>query len=270
MALTLDDIQRIIDGCKAAPNARYMLGENYEYHPDVRYVSALARDGKLGEIFYAEMEYMHDIRYRWYKPNSDSGIFSPGDDGKPKQTPWYSGMNPMMYAHSIGPVLKIIGLANGGRKPFTAVNARGNQKVDPITKAMNFTVGLFEMKDGTIARCANAMAIIRKPARRCLNVYGNLGSFEAHEGAGMVPNRVFLSPSNSFDDFNNTSIKKVSKDEIRRVGGNDNELVDWARAILDKKPAAINEIHAAEQCAAGICAARSAKERVSVEIPSYR
>ncbi|MFX0102016.1 MAG: Gfo/Idh/MocA family protein [Candidatus Hodarchaeota archaeon] len=269
MAMSIEDINKIIDVCKAAPNARYMLGENYEYHDDVKYAAALSRDGKLGDIFYAEMEYMHDIRYRWYKPKETSGIYAAGEDGKPKNPPWYSKMNPLMYAHSLGPLLKIIGKGNN-RRPFVSVNARGNAKVDKITGAMNFTVALLETEDEVVTRVANAMVIIRKPARRCLNVYGSLGSFEAHEGDGLTPNRVFLSPGPSFEEFNSTEIRKVEKDEIRKVGGPDTAIGDWGKAITGKKPAAINEIYAAEQCAAGICAAESAQTRKQVEIPDFR
>ena len=269
MSLTIDGINEIIDACKSSPNARYMLGENYEYHDDVKYAAALAKDGKLGNLFYTEMEYMHDIRYRWYKPRPDSGIYGPGENDKPKTKPWYAEMNPLMYAHSIGPLLKIIGKAQGKRKPFISVNARGNAKVDKITGAMNFTVGLFETEDEVVGRAANAMAIIRKPARRCLNIYGSLGSFEAHEGDKFSTTRVFLASGPSFKEFNRGKMKEVPRKELVKVGGNDSALRDWADAIQKKKPATINEIHAAEQCAAGICAAQSAKTKKQVDIPSF-
>lgn len=270
MSLTMDGIYQIIDSCKAAPKAKYMLGENYEYHANVKYAAALAMDGKLGTVFYAEMEYMHDIRYRWYRPKSNSGLYAPGEDGKPKKVPWYSEMNPMMYAHSIGPLLKVIGVANGGRKPFMSVNARGNSVVDDITKAMNFTAALFDMDDGTVARAANAMAIIRKPARRCFNVYGSLGSFEGREGGRFSSDRVFLAPGPSFEEFDSSKLRKVKKIELLRAGINENEVTDWAKAITRGEKAAIDEIFGAEQCAAGICAAESARNKKQIEIPSFR
>ncbi len=60
-AISFDQCLRLRDAVRAS-NANYMMAENAVYTREVMLVSAMADAGLFGELYYAEGEYLHDVR----------------------------------------------------------------------------------------------------------------------------------------------------------------------------------------------------------------
>lgn len=96
---------------------QYFYAENYCYMPAPREMRRRYRAGEIGELEYAEGEYIHNCEPIW----SDITYGDP--------THWRNNMYATFYCtHSIGPMLHITGLrpvkVTGFELPFNARNAR--------------------------------------------------------------------------------------------------------------------------------------------------
>lgn len=89
--ITLEECKKLVEACKNS-KAQYMLGENCNYLRSNMIVANMIKDGKFGELCYAEGEYNHDCR-----------------DLIPK-TPWrkkyvFDVAGVTYGTHSLGPIL---------------------------------------------------------------------------------------------------------------------------------------------------------------------
>ena len=66
VATTIDDIYRIGEAIKKSKK-KYMMAENYCYIRPLLIVENLIKNGKFGEIYYAESDYLKD--FQEYNPN---------------------------------------------------------------------------------------------------------------------------------------------------------------------------------------------------------
>ena len=57
-----DDLIRAVQESKCF----YTMAENYRYLDEVELVRRLNFDGRFGELYYGEGEYLHDCRDLWY------------------------------------------------------------------------------------------------------------------------------------------------------------------------------------------------------------
>ena len=98
VATTIDDIYRIGEAIKKSKK-KYMMAENYCYIRPLLIVENLIKNGKFGEIYYAESDYLKD--FQEYNPNF------PNIGGWRQKT--YFGRKGHPYiTHSLGPLLHIM------------------------------------------------------------------------------------------------------------------------------------------------------------------
>ncbi len=98
VATTIDDIYRIGEAIKKSGKT-YMMAENYCYIRPLLIVENLIRQGKLGDIYYAESDYLKD--FQEYHPNF------PNIGGWRQKT--YFGRRGHPYiTHTLGPLLHIM------------------------------------------------------------------------------------------------------------------------------------------------------------------
>mgnify|MGYP005837068693 CR=1 FL=1 len=95
-AVSLEECWRLLDAVKASGKA-YMMAENYCYTPENILVRHLVRDGVFGEVFFAEGEYIHEVRALHHNP-----------DGTPTwRYFWQVGARGNTYiTHEIGPPMQ--------------------------------------------------------------------------------------------------------------------------------------------------------------------
>lgn len=75
-------------------DAVYMLAENYRYLDEVELTRRMYADGRFGDVYYAEAEYLHDCRDLWY---AEDGSLTWRADGRIG----------VYCTHSIGPLLYV-------------------------------------------------------------------------------------------------------------------------------------------------------------------
>ena len=93
--LTVDDARALVQAARAS-RAVYMLSENYRYMDEVELLKRMHDDGRFGELYFGEGEYIHDCQGLWF--NEDGSLT------------WRGRGNLGVYGtHSLGPLLYITG-----------------------------------------------------------------------------------------------------------------------------------------------------------------
>jgi len=92
MAYSIQDCQRVIDAAKRTGKT-YMMAENYSFFHCVLEWKKMIRAGKLGKIYHAEGEYIHEIVDLLVDPKTGNRQWR-----YPRAPIWYCG-------HSVGPLL---------------------------------------------------------------------------------------------------------------------------------------------------------------------
>ena len=91
-AVSLDECRALVRASTAS-TAAYMMAENYLYRKDNVLVTALVRRGLFGQVYYAEGEYVHEVK----QLNEDT----------PWRRTWQTGIAGVTYGtHSLGPILQ--------------------------------------------------------------------------------------------------------------------------------------------------------------------
>jgi len=91
-AVSVDECRALVAAC-AASDAIYMMAENYTYMKPNVVVRQLARQGLFGQVYYAEGEYLHELKQH----NEDT----------PWRRTWQTGIAGITYGtHSLGPILQ--------------------------------------------------------------------------------------------------------------------------------------------------------------------
>src|SRR5699024_8183221 len=61
---SIEQAHALVDAVRAS-DAVYMLAENYRYLDEVELTRRMYADGRFGDVYYAEAEYLHDCRDLW-------------------------------------------------------------------------------------------------------------------------------------------------------------------------------------------------------------
>jgi len=163
VAYTVRDCQRVADAVKKSGRT-YMMGENYCYFNYVREWQKLVQAGKLGKIYYAEGEYIHEI--------IDLLV-----DAKTGQYFWRHERPPIWYcAHTLGPLLtlmddrivKACGLTTGFNKMPAYKDHPG---------FLDFEIGIFKTLKGAVIKILRSQVAAR-PHMVWYSLYGTNGHLE--------------------------------------------------------------------------------------------
>lgn len=117
----------------------YAYGENYCYMPAPYEMRRLYREGKLGELEYAEGEYIHNCEPNW-------ACLTRG-----KETHWRNTMYSTFYCtHSFGPIRHITGL-----RPVSVIGFEGTQTARNLrvgSKSGQFGIEMVTLENGAIVK----------------------------------------------------------------------------------------------------------------------
>ncbi len=163
-AYTVEDCAAIVDAVKQTGN-KYMMAENYCYFHYVRQWQKIVRQGKLGPIFYAEAEYVHEIEDLLI--NQETGAYY-----------WRHERPPIWYcAHTLGPLLTLM----EDRIIAASGSAAGFHKRPEQADHLGFLdmqVGLFRTQKGAIIKIARSQVAPRYPHMVYYSLYGTKGYVE--------------------------------------------------------------------------------------------
>ena len=164
--LTLDDARALVKAARAG-SAVYMLSENYRYMDEVELLKRMHVDGRFGELYYGEGEYIHDCRGLWH--NADGTLTWRG-----------RGQLGVYGTHSLGPLLYIL----DDRVTSVSALAVPGGKFEP---EVDFpTMHLLQMvtEHGATLRVRVDHVSPRPHAATYYALQGTHGCFEAQRGFG--------------------------------------------------------------------------------------
>ena len=120
----------------------YAYGENYCYMPAPYEMKKLYQEGKIGELEYAECEYIGSYEPIWHS-------ISYGD-----RNHWRNQMYSTFYCtHSIGPIVHATGL-----RPVSVIGFEGGHNARPLrngAKGAQFGITMMTMENGAIVKSIN-------------------------------------------------------------------------------------------------------------------
>jgi len=164
--LDMEQAQDLLAAARESP-AIYMMAENYRYLDEVELLKRLADDGRFGEIYYLEGEYLHDCKDLWFDRDGNLTWRGRGQLG-------------VYCTHSLGPLLYI----TGERVETVSCVAVPGGKFIPENK--NPTMHLMQMvtDKGTVLRVRVDHVSPRPHQMAYYAVQGTQGSFESWRGHG--------------------------------------------------------------------------------------
>ena len=162
----------------------YMLAENYCYSRQNVLVRELVRRGAFGGVYYAEGEYLHDVKDMHHHA-----------DGTPTwRYHWQVGRNGCTYGtHSLGPAMQWLTAAgDGGADAVARVACHGSGRHTDPEHAMEDTVILLcKLTSGRLVRVRLDMLSNRPHAPTNYALQGTAGAYESARAEGET-DRVFF------------------------------------------------------------------------------
>jgi predicted dehydrogenase len=173
LAQTVEECRAIFDAVQAHPRQQFMLAENCNYWAHILSWRELWNQGTVGELLYAEAEYVHDVRGLMHR------------DGKPT---WRATLPPIHYCtHSLGPLLKVT-----GARCVSACGLATPSKIDPGTDRYDLEVGIFQTDGGATVKILAGFRVQREPAFHYYSIYGTRGCLETARPPAAMKTHAYL------------------------------------------------------------------------------
>lgn len=165
VATTMDDIYRIGEAIKKSGKS-YMMAENYCYIRPLLIVENLIRQGKLGEIYYAESDYLKDFQaYHPQFPNI----------GGWRQKTYFGRRGHPYITHTLGPLLHIM-----NEKIVTVSCMAAGHSFD--MEADNTCALMMETDKGHLIRLRSSFVSPRPDNVTYYSFQGTNGCYQAPQG----------------------------------------------------------------------------------------
>jgi predicted dehydrogenase len=247
----------------------YMMAENYCYMKPNVLVRELCRRGLLGELYFGEGEYIHELK----------GL----NERTPWRRRWQTGRNGNTYpTHSLGPLLQWF----EDRVVSVSCLGSGHHHRDPRG-------ALYENEDTTLMTCRLSRGgllnlrldmLSNRPHNMCYySLQGTLGCYEAPRGFGDGP-KIWLadrseSPNQwrSLWDLEDEFMPALWRDpppeavQAGHGGGDFFEVAEFVEAIRNDAPPPIDVYSALDMTVPGLVSQESiARDGVPLPVPDFR
>ena len=267
--VTMDELWWLIE-CVEKYGKVYMMAENYCYMPAVQQVRNMAAQGLFGEPYYAEGEYLHDIK----------GLAVYGNGITSWRTYWQLGKRGNFYpTHSVGPVMKFF---PGDHIRSISCFSSGRHTA-PHLRNDDTTVTMCQLDSGKLVRIRLDCVSNRPHNMAYYSLQGTKGCYEAPRGLGDKP-KVYLSDSKTdgkaqwqpLEDYAEYLPEryKNATEEQRKTGhaGGDFFIVqDFMDAIVKGTPPGIDVYEACEWTAVGLLSELSVTNGSrTIDMPKFR
>lgn len=171
LATSLEDCDRIVRAADKRSDLKFMVGQSARFNPICKTIKRLYDEGELGEAFFAEADYLHNIEKRikgWWadSKNPHFGLMGGG-------------------VHPIDLLRWVVG-------DIEEVYALSNHKVIPDFPHDDAFLMNFRFKNGCLGKMA-AFIGCKRPYALNLSIYGTKGT--------VINNRLFLSKIEELEDF---------------------------------------------------------------------
>jgi predicted dehydrogenase len=236
------DMARAYD--RAVPGLKVQVGYILRFNPVYEELHRMARNGQLGDLYYMEGDYVHNLLYQAKQTDAVTG------------RNWYLEHEIPLVGGGSHP-LDILRWVSG--KEIVRTRAYSTRVAFPAMAADDCQVALFQFEDGSIAK----VAALYGPRCGCppfynIRFYGTKGTVERDQAA----------LSKSEEDVHPAFGPILAG----RVHGHpyEPEIVDWLDAIQENRQPRVPLHDAANSTLATLCAARAAVEKREVEVPVLR
>ena len=167
--VSVQECRRLVAACKKS-SATYMMAENYCYTKPNTLVRELARLGLFGTPYYAEGEYLHELKQH--------------NETTPWRRTWQTGIEGVTYGtHSLGPILQWM---PGDRVARVCCEGSGHHFNDPRGKPyhQDTAVMLCKTVRGALIKIRVDMLSDRPHAMTNYQLQGTDGCYESGRGPG--------------------------------------------------------------------------------------
>ena len=246
----------------------YMMAENYCYLRENVLVGELVRRGLFGEVYFAEGEYIHELK----------GL----NERTPWRRVWQTGRNGNTYpTHSLGPALKWL----NDRVVSVCCLGSGHHYKDPRGNHYeneDTTITLCKLERGGLVQLRLDMLSNRPHNMAYYSLQGTRGCYEAPRGMGDQPKVWFGETTGSRDQWQPLwdyasylpELWRNPPEAAREAGhgGADYWVVyDFVQALLGRKRPPIDVVNALEWTATGLASQVSiARGGAPVDLPGFR
>ena len=260
---------RALVAAASQSNGVYMMAENYTFMKPNMIIRDLVARGLFGEIYYAEGEYLHELKEL--------------NEKTPWRRKWQTGINGITYGtHSLGPVLQWM---PGDRVVSVCGVGSGHHYTDPRDNRYeneDTCVMLCRMASGGLVKIRVDMLSDRPHAMTNYSLQGTNGAYESAR-ARDEPNRIWLRSRNARPDAweNLTELEpehtpEAWKDEeiLRNAGhggGDLLELLAFRDVILEHRRNDLDIHHAMDMTLPGLISQNSIEQDGTwLEVPDSR
>jgi predicted dehydrogenase len=271
-AVDLEQCRQLVRAVRRS-QAQYMLAENACFAKHNMVVRNMAREGVFGRCYFAEGEYVHEIRQLHHQP-----------DGSPTwRATWQVGKRGATYVtHPLGPALEYF----GPEARVVTVNCVGSGVyTDPEHPHDDTCILLCHLNTGGLIKIRLDM-MSNRPQNRYMSLQGIAGAYEGpreqsddhriwlereHQG-GQAP-RTWRSLWDHADAYVPDEWRAVTP-EVRAAGhgGTDFFCVRaFVRAVLDNKPVPIDVYRAMDYTVPGLISEQSIlHDGAPLPVPDFR
>ena len=253
--VSMEECRELVRACRES-DAVYMMAENYTYMRPNVLVRALVKRGLLGQPYYAEGEYVHELKAynevtKWRRK-------------------WQTGINGLTYpTHSLGPILQWF---EGQRVTRVCAAGSGHHYKDP--RGIHYEnedscVMLCDMSGGGLVKIRVDMLSDRPHAMTNYQLQGTMGCYESARRSGERHNiwlREVHGEPTEWHDLEELAAEYMPEiwreptEEARKAGhggGDYFEILDWLDAILDGVPCPIGIHEAMDMTLPGLVSQQS-------------
>jgi len=273
--VSIEECRCLAKAC-AQSRAVYMMAENYTYMKTNTVVRELAAQGLFGTVYYAEGEYLHELKglnevTRWRRK-------------------WQTGVDGVTYGtHSLGPILqwmpgdRVVSVCCAGSGHHYR-DARGDEYENEDTCVM-----LCKTAGGALIKIRVDMLSDRPHAMTNYQLQGTDGAYESsRNGPGDVPKLWLRALSDdakwfdmdtllALDDFRERYLPAFWRDaspEARRAGhggGDYFQIGDFLRAIRGEAPCPVGIHEALDMTLPGLVSQQSIRQGGAwLDVPDSR
>ncbi|MBI3974406.1 MAG: Gfo/Idh/MocA family oxidoreductase [Chloroflexi bacterium] len=170
-AVDLEQCRQLVQAVRRS-HAQYMMAENYCYRKPMVLVRALAERGLFGRCYFAEGEYIHDMKHRHHEP----------DGSLTWRAAWQVGQRGCTYGtHSLAPALECF----GPEARVATVSCVGSgMHTDPEHPHDDTVLMLCQLNTGGLIKVRLDMMSNRPHNLTYYSLQGTKGGYEAPRGFG--------------------------------------------------------------------------------------
>ena len=255
--ISIEECQELVKTCNSS-KAVYMMGENYVYMKPNQIVKELVQQGLFGTPYYAEGEYIHEVKELAEKT--------------PWRRFWQMGKDGITYCtHSLGPILQWM---PGDRVTRVCCEGTGLRPLDPEGKefAQFSSTMLCKTEKGALIKIRVDLLSDRPHGPTNYQLQGTDGCYESSRGGKWDKNKVWLreiNPEYRWNDLSeledkylpaNWREKSETAMKAGHGGGDYFELLDFVDTIQGKCPCPIGIHEAMDMTLPGLVSQQSIKE----------